>query len=282
VTRGLTRLLLVGVATAALTACSLVPGKGGLDKDKLNTAIDNKLGGADTCVVLVDAKTGGITFQYGAEDVCRIQQPPCATFDVPAALIGLDLGVITPSTVYKWDGTAQPVSAWQTNANIAKANQDGIQWWWQDLTQALGHDRIADALKRFDYGNKVADGPERSFWLGPQNGGALAISTRQQAQFMQKFYAGALGMKPETTKFVTSMLVDEDWGDTRQGPSVVSAVMGGCPMRADGTRSVSWAAGRIQTAKHDYAYAASMVGEAPPPGIEIQQKLKDSFAAAGL
>ena len=265
-----------------LGACSLLPGKHPIDHDKLDASLNNRLGGANTCVVLSDARTGAIAYQYGALDVCMAPLPPCATFYVPAALIGLDAGVITPQTVYKWDGTVQPIGAWQTDADITRAWHNDIQWWWQNLTQTTGHDRLADALKRFDYGNHIVDGPERSFWQGPQNGGSLGISTRQQAAFFKRFYEGSLGAAPATTSFVQSLMVDEVRDDSRMGKATISNIPGSCAINADGSRAVGWSVGRLQTPDRDLIFAASVVGENAPPGVQVQLKLKDSFADAGL
>jgi beta-lactamase class D len=267
---------------ALLASCSLLPGKNKIDSDKLDAALNNRLGGASTCVVLTDIKSGGIVYQFGADDVCMAQLPPCDTFDVPAALIGLDQGVITPQSIYKWDGSPQPVAAWQTDADLTKAWHDAIRWWWEDLSQAIGHDRMADGLKRFDYGNKIADGPERSFWEGPKNGGALGISTRQQSGFFRRFYSGALGAKPDTTALVQGFLVDEVRDDSKLGKATITSAPGACSVDSAGARAVGWSAGRLTTQTHDLAFAASVVGENAPPGIEVEQKLKDAFADAGL
>jgi len=265
-----------------LASCSLLPGKHKIDSDKLDAAVNTRLGGASTCVVLMDMKSGAVVYQYGADDICMGKLPPCDTFDVPAALIGLDAGVITPQSVYKWDGSPQPVAAWQTDADMAKAYHDGIRWWWEDLTQAIGHDRIADGLKRFDYGDKQADGPERSFWEGPKNGGILGISTRQQAAFFRRFYAGGLGANPATTSLISGMLVDEVRDDSRLGKATITSAPGLCSVDPAGARAVGWSAGRLTTRDNDLAFAVSVVGENAPPGIEVQQKFKDALADAGV
>ena len=47
-------------------------------------------------------------------------------------------------------------------------------------------------------------------------------------------------------------------------------------------RAVGWSVGRLQTADRDLIFAASVVGENAPPGVQVQLKLKDSFADADL
>jgi len=275
---------LIGVlAAAALTGgCSLLPGQHPIDKDKLEAAIDAEMGGANTCVVLLDAKTGLSAFQYGSPEVCRTPLPPCSTFDVPLALAGLDQGVITQQTVYKWDNTPQKVKAWETDADVTKAFHDDIGWWWGNLATAIGHDKLSDAAHRFDYGNRFVDGPVTSFWMGPPNGGGLEITTDQQAHFFKRFYAGELGLKPATSQFMQQLLVREVRDDSRTGRATFSAAEGACPSNADGSNNAAWAAGRLQAQDRDLIYAASVNAADAPPGIDIRDKLRDIFASAGL
>ena len=267
---------------ALIGGCSLLPGQHAIDKDKLEAAIDADMGGANTCVVLLDAKTGLSVFQYGSPEVCRTPLPPCATFDVPLALVSLDQGLITPQTVYKWDNTPQTVKAWETDADITKAFHDDIGWWWGELATAIGHDKLSDAMRRLDYGNKFVDGPAASFWMGPPSGGALVITTDQQAHFFKRFYAGELGLKPATTQFMQALLVREVRDDSRTGRAVFSAAEGACPSNADGSFNVGWAAGRLETKDRDLVFAASVNATDAPPGVEIRDKLRDIFASGGL
>jgi len=280
--RSLHRLITVLGAALLMASCSLLPQKHPIDKDKLEAAIDADMGGANTCVVLLDAKTGASLYQYGSPQECMTPLPPCGTFEVPLALIGLDSGVITPQTVTKWDQTPQPVKAWETDADVTKAFHDDIQWWWGDLASTIGHDPLSDALHRFDYGDKSADGPAKSFWMGLPNGGALDITTDQQARFFKRFYAGQLGLEPATTQVVQQLLVREVRDDSRTGRATFSAAEGACPSNADGSNTVGWAAGRLETKDHDVIFAASVNAANAPPGVEIRDKLRDIFASGGL
>jgi beta-lactamase class D len=282
VPQSLSRRIVALGAALLLGGCWLLPQKHPIDSDKLEAAIDAEMGGRSTCVVLEDAQTGASLYQYGSAEVCRTPLPPCGTFEVPLALIGLDSGLITPRTVYKWDQTPQPVKAWETDADVAKAFHNDIQWWWGDLAAAIGHDRLSDALRRFDYGDKSADGPAKSFWMGLPNGGALALTTQQQASFFKRVYEGSLGLKPATTQVMQALLVREVRNDSRTGRASFSAAEGACPSNADGSNTVGWAAGRLETRDRDIVFAASVNADNAPPGVEIRDKLRDIFASAGL
>ncbi|MGA2952367.1 MAG: hypothetical protein ABSD80_09060 [Caulobacteraceae bacterium] len=55
-----------------------------------------------------------------------------------------------------------------------------------------------------------------------------------------------------------------------------------CNSNADGSRTVGWAEGRVQSAKGDFIYSAMMEGQSALPGQEISARLDDAFANAGL
>lgn len=58
--------------------------------------------------------------------------------------------------------------------------------------------------------------------------------------------------------------------------------MASCPSVADGSRTVGWAEGRVQSAKRDLIFSAVMEGERALPGHEINARLFDAFQKAGL
>jgi beta-lactamase class D len=253
------------------------------NSDSIESDIDKQMGGVGTCVVLEDTKTGAVLYQYNTDVVCKTPLPPCATFNIVTSLVGLDDGVITPTSTFRWDGTPQPVTAWQTNADITKAYKNGINWWFQRLGGQIGQSRYAQALNGFGYGNKNAGGPA-VFWNGPQSGGNLAISTRGQAQFLQRLYAGKLPVKAGTSSAIENLMVNE----TRTGAGadggqyVMSGETGSCASQADGSANVGWWVGRLKTPKRDIVFAASVNGATAPPGEEVEATMKDILADGGF
>jgi beta-lactamase class D len=275
--RSLATLLLLGLA---LTACG-PKAKPLNNSNALESAIDRGMGGIGTCVVLLDAKTGATIYQYNSAQVCRYRLPPCETFNIVTSLVGLDQGVVTPKAVLKWDGTPQPVTAWQTNANMAKAWQYQIGWWFQKLATQIGHDRYANALGVMGYGNGDLSGPAGAFWQGPHAGGALALSTREQAAFLRRLYAGKILLANAAATTVEGLMSSET-RNTAAGPAVMSGQVGSCPSQADGSRSVGWWVGRLTTPKRDMVFAASVEGATAPPGEEVESAFKDALSDAGL
>lgn len=276
---GLTVALVLAACDRAKAPAATPGAPVAFDKAKLEAAIDEKFGGVGTCLVIADTASGGTLYRYGSHGVCRRQLPPCSTFKIPNSLIALDAGVATPTTVLKWDGKPQMVSAWERDADMKTAFQQSIVWWYQSVARQVGKPAYAQRLKAFDYGSETPEGPLNSFWLGPAAGGGLVISTEQQVDFLGRLYRHRLPVKPESAAFVKSIMVDET-----RGQAVMSGKTGTCPTQPDQARQVGWWVGRLQSPPHDYLFAASIEGANfdSLPGSELRERVKSAFTAAGL
>ncbi|MDR3512060.1 MAG: penicillin-binding transpeptidase domain-containing protein [Caulobacteraceae bacterium] len=275
--RAVAGLVLAALVAPILLAGCAPPPRDRFDHDKLNADIDGAIGGLGTCVIILDTQSGRKVYQYGHFDICARALPPCETFEVPIALVGLDAGLVTPQAVVKWDGSPQPTRAWQTDADLAGAFHDSIGWWFGRLAQQIGHDRWATALGAFGYGNKALSGPAGSFWQGPAHGGALALSAGDQAGFMRRLFVGDLAAKPSSAQAVAAALVSET-----RGGAAMSGVAGSCADQADRGRGVGWWTGRLKSPQRDLTVAAVVEAAEPPPGSDIGDTLKEAFADAGL
>ena len=58
--------------------------------------------------------------------------------------------------------------------------------------------------------------------------------------------------------------------------------MQSCPSVPDGSRTVGWAEGRVQSRTRELIYSAVMEGQKALPGHEINARLYDAFDKAGL
>lgn len=267
--------------TPARIADSATPGRAQspFDSARLEAAIDRRFGGVGTCVIIQDTASGRELYQYGSHTLCRRPLPPCSTFKIPNSLIALDAGVITPQTVMKWDRSPQQVSAWERDADLAAAFKESMVWWFQRVARQVGGKAYVGQLDALDYGNERPEGVVDRFWMGPRHGGGLTISTREQADFLHRFYAGRLPVKAESAAAVRQIMINET-----RGAAVMSGKTGTCPSDPGGSRQVGWWAGRLQSGPRDYIFAASMEGpnDNALPGRELQVRVKAAFAEAGL
>ena len=253
----------------------------GFDKDALEQAIDGRFGGIGTCVEIDDTRSGREVYRYNSYGVCENRMPPCQTYEIAGDLIGLDAGVVDATSKRKWDGTPQPVSSWQQDADMRTAFANSIGWWQARIAQDIGHDTLQQDLRRLGYGNGDLGTSLTSFWMGPSQGGQLGISTRQQAEFLHRLYAGQLPVKASSAQTVEQMMAAT--GETR-GQASISGKGGDCATLSDSSRQVAWYVGRLTNGAHDWSFAASLEGDSnnAPPGIELEHRVKSAFTQAGL
>ena len=249
------------------------------DKDALENAIDSGFGGVGTCVVLDDAKTGREVYRYNSNGVCESKMPPCQTYEIAGDLMGLDAGVIDAVSKRKWDGSPQPVASWQQDTDLKTAFANSIGWWQARIAQDLGRDTIKQDLHRLGYGNEDVGDSLASFWMGPSQGGQLGVSTRQQAEFLYRLYAGKLPVKPQAAQVVEQVMMSET-----RGAATLSGKGGDCATLSDSSRQVAWYVGRLTSGQHDWTFAASLESDSKQalPGLELEHRVKSAFAQAGL
>lgn len=271
-------LLLLAAAALALRGCDRFTGdKFHLDKDRFEAALDPAVGGPDTCLVLKDVKTGAERYRYGAPSACDRPLTPCATFEVPMAVIGLSDGKVTPGAVWKWDGKVQPYDAWQHDMDLEGAWRTGAPWWFQRLALAIGPERFKHELSAFGYGQGAPIGRADAFWMGPAAGGGLFLSTRNQADILRKLARQDLPAKPEAQATVQDLMADLTRGQTRLYD--LGAI---CPSIADSSRDVSWWIGRIKGPANDLVFALSIESANPLSGREIRSRMLPILTRAGL
>lgn len=140
-----------------------------------------------SCVVVSE---GGATERWnGTAADCATRLSPASTYKIPHALIGLETGVITETTVEKWDGVRHPDQPkWNFDHTVLSAMRPSVLWFFQRMAPRIGATRAHEWLQRFQYGNADTSGPITKYWLN----GRLRISPDEQLAFVRKFYDGSL------------------------------------------------------------------------------------------
>jgi beta-lactamase class D len=280
VSRAARLVTLLAAGALALAGCGKLPGAGskfGIDKDRLEAALDPAVGGPDTCVVIKDVASGAEVYRYGAESACNRPLAPCGTFQLPMAAIGLSDGKVKPGQVWAWDGKVQPYKLWERDSDLAGAWRTGAHWYFQKLAVSIGAERFKQQLSAFGYGQGAPIGRSDSFWMGPAAGGGLFLSTRNQADFLRKLVQGALPVKPEAQAAVLALMADITRGET-----ALADIGSSCSSIADASRNVSWWAGRIKSPQRDLVFALSIESQNPLSGLEIRSRMLPILTANGL
>jgi len=138
------------------------------------------------CVV-VQALDGAEERVFGGDE-CERRTLPASTFKVPHALIALDTGVLSASTVMKWDGKDQPFKVWERDQTLESAIRSSVVWFFQRAAQSIGRERELEHLRGFGYGSQSFKGKVETFWLT----GDLQISPREQVAFLRRMFTHEL------------------------------------------------------------------------------------------
>jgi beta-lactamase class D len=114
---------------------------------------------------------------------------PASTFKVPHTLIGLETGVIPDERfTLAWDGVGRSREEWNRDHDLASAMAESVVWYYQEVAHRIGPERMADWLRRLDYGNADMGSTVDAFWLA----GPLRITPRQQVEFLERLTSGRL------------------------------------------------------------------------------------------
>ncbi|GAB5467500.1 MAG: class D beta-lactamase [Rhodospirillales bacterium] len=136
---------------------------------------------------------------------------PASTSKIPHTLIALESGFATPDEVIAWDGRQRWLEAWNQDQTLRSAFQRSAIWVYQRLTESLGQAAMADWIARFDYGNRDVGEAEdlTTYWLR----GPLAISARQQIDFLERLVRQTLPLSPQVYPQARAIMQADAGGD---------------------------------------------------------------------
>src|SRR6187455_3197437 len=98
------------------------------------------------CFLLEDVDTHERVVVGG--DECAVSTIPCSTFKIPHAIIALETGVLADAShVERWDGTEQPMDAWERDHDLGSAIRNSVVWYFRRTAAAIGPDRMRAELE---------------------------------------------------------------------------------------------------------------------------------------
>lgn len=149
----------------------------------------------------------------------RTRYLPSSTFKIPNSLLAIDRGVASgaeqpypgPNPNYLVAGRPFLPVTCEGDLTLATAFANSCIPIYQRIAREIGRPAYRTALHAMDYGNARLDGaPLDAFWLE----GRLAISAREQVDFLKRLRRGALPVSRRAIAEVRQMMVIERNGDT--------------------------------------------------------------------
>ncbi|WP_417424855.1 class D beta-lactamase [Hoeflea sp.] len=168
------------------------------------------------CTLIADAGSGEILREQGD---CRSRVTPASTFKIALSLMGYDTGFLTganaPVLPFKqgypdWGG-----ANWTQSTDPERWMKYSVVWYSQQITAALGAEKIQGYLEAFDYGNADFRGDpgknnalERA-WIAS----SLKIAPAEQAAFLRALVNRTLPVAPQAIKQTLSIVETTQTGD---------------------------------------------------------------------
>lgn len=210
---------------------------------------------------------------------CRVKTAPASTFKIPHALIALQAGVITPETVFRWDGTTLPFESWHRDHTLDSAMQWSVLPYFQHTARLIGEKRMRAGLSRLAYAADTFEREVSVFWLD----GDLVVSPLEQFEFLRRFFARTLPAEARHLSAVENAM--------RMPPGQIVLAAGANPFALDwpaativraktgnttvnGER-VSWLLGALLLNNVDYVFVArarSRRSLGPTAGAEVARR----------
>jgi len=145
----------------------------------------------------------------------NIPSLPASTFKIINLLIALETGVIKDETeMIKWPGITDTTRYGYRpeiyrDLTVKEAFEVSAVWVFLDLAEKIGRERYQHYLALCKYGNADLSEKNTDFW----NLGQLAISPRNQVEFLVKMYDGKLPFSKRTIDIVKRVMVTEQTKD---------------------------------------------------------------------
>lgn len=172
----------------------------------------NKING---CAVLYNPLDNKYFFYN--KSMSKQQVSPYSTFKIFSTLSGLHNGIIRDETsTMNYNGTEYSNPNWNENLTLQEAFQTSCIWYFRQVIDAIGKDKVSKELNELVYGNSDISEWEGSnvnpykelngFWLNS----SLKISPFEQIQVLTKIFEGQSIYSNNNIKILKKVMLIQD------------------------------------------------------------------------
>ncbi|MEM5501749.1 class D beta-lactamase [Ahrensia kielensis] len=161
------------------------------------------------CTIVIDAASSDILHEDGK---CDIRATPASTFKVALALIGFDAGYLksaqSPVLPFKEGYADWGVKAWRKDTTPERWMRYSVVWYSQQITNALGAQRISAYLQNIGFGNADFSG-DKGFNNGLERAwiaSSLEISPREQVHYLSRMLNHELPVSAKAVELTKSIV----------------------------------------------------------------------------
>ncbi len=221
----------------------------------LESAAKEPFGGLAGALVVIECSSGHTTTYR--PDVADTRLPPCSTFKIVNALIGLETGIIASpdEQFYQWDGVERSIPAWNRDLTLREAFQASCVPAFQNLARQIGPERMQSWIDKFGYGNHDISAGIDVFWLPSKGRNTILISPTEQARLMQRIVAGEVPFSKQSLAVLKELMFIKEtgkgllYGKTGSGTD------------EQGTFVLGWFVGYVESKGKTYVFACAAQGD---------------------
>lgn len=216
------------------------------DKNIALLDLKEPFGTSEGSFVLYDAQND--TWQIYNQELARTRVAPVSTYKIYSALLGLEMGIISPDhSLLPWDGRQYGFELWNCDQTLTSAMANSVNWYFQEIDRQAGPAAVRDYIQEIGYGSRTASGDTDSYWADS----SLCISPLEQVEMLQKLYYNQFGFSPENIKAVKDSIYLYT-----EGSSAVYGKTG--TGNIDGENALGWFIGYIEQDGRTYFFATNI------------------------
>lgn len=167
---------------------------------------------AEICTLIAEGKSGAVLLERGD---CRTRVTPASTFKVPLAVMGYDAGFLTAPDAPVLDfreGYPDWIAEWRRPTDPAAWMRHSVVWYSQQVTKALGSERLSAYAGAWGYGNAdfsgdpgFDNGLERA-WVAS----SLKVSPVEQVRFLHGLVNRTLPASAPATEMTVAIVEEHE------------------------------------------------------------------------
>lgn len=170
--------------------------------------------GIDGCAVFYDYKNNSLKLFNSIS--CEKRYSPNSIFKIISTIEGLESGsVISVNSKMQYNGESYPFESWNKNLTLDEAYKSSCVWYYRQLVNKIGKEKMQKALLALDYGNcdishwngekeNVQD-DLNGFWLGS----SLEISPLEAVKATAKIFEGESQYSKENIELLKGIMQSE-------------------------------------------------------------------------
>ena len=151
--------------------------------------------GLNGTAVIYDASNRRYTIYN--DELAEARRSPCSTFKIISSLTALEHGILEPGdSTRTWSGEVFWNEDWNRDIDFSEAFRTSCVWYYRQLIDDIGQDRMQEELEKLSYGNcDISDWEGRlntnnnnraltGFWIES----SLLIAPKEQTEVMERIF----------------------------------------------------------------------------------------------